>query len=473
MSEAFFKQAVASEKKGQVDLAATLYERILEQFPTHPATLYNLATLNAKRNDYARAIDLYERFFQVEPDFTKAYYNAALCYMKKGDIDRATLLLTTAVTLVPEYADAQHLLGGIYLRQNDFDKAKIHLQAAINARHDDAHAHCHMGMLYFHLSCFDESQHHLTHSIALDSMLPEAHYHLGLIALKKGDFDEADMHFQSAVARDVTHFSALYNLALIKKKQRQFNLARHYIEKAYALSPRHPFIAYLYAVLKSETGLDTTPTDFVASLFDHYADDYDAHLTEVLKSDLPAKCRSIFNSILPQLSGKRWGVVTDLGCGTGLCGLAFRDIADQLIGTDLSEKMLEKAREKTIYDILYHENMLDTLKRFDHHVDLILCCDTLVYVGALEPFFEAVSNALRPNGYVLFTCEAYEGDMFTLSLDGRFAHSQAYLKKCAAVYGFEMVAFEETSLRDQQGEGVRGYVVILRSAIPYQYIHHK
>ena len=124
-SEAYFKQAVASEKDGNVDLAATMYERILENIPTHPATLYNFATLNAKRRRYADAIALYERLLTVEPNAPQACYNAAICYMKLSDVSRAVDYLQKAVTMDPHYEDAHHLLGGIchvlYTRCNKTD----------------------------------------------------------------------------------------------------------------------------------------------------------------------------------------------------------------------------------------------------------------------------------------------------------------------------------------------------------------
>ncbi len=42
----------------------------------------------------------------------------------------------------------------------------------------------------------------------------------------------------------------------------------------------------------------------------------------------------------------------DAGCGTGLCGPIFRNISGSMIGVDLSPEMVEKARERKVYDEL-------------------------------------------------------------------------------------------------------------------------
>ncbi|MFI4955998.1 MAG: tetratricopeptide repeat protein [Gammaproteobacteria bacterium] len=453
-NEAFFKQAVESEKQGQIDLAATLYQRILENMPRHPGTLYNFATLNAKRNDFDQAILLFERMLDVEPDFAQAYYNVAICYMKKGDVRTAMTHLKNAVTLVPHYVEAQHLLGGILLRMDKFQEAEVHLKAALAANPDHPAVLCHMGIAYVHLGRMDDARENLIRSIALDSSLAEAHYHLGLVALKAGQIDEADTHFQSTIARDPQHFSAYYNLALIKKKQAQYKLAEHFIEKAYAIAPEHPFVAYLYGILNTSKAPTVTPPDYVASLFNEYAPYYDEHLTKVLNSDLPMTCLAVFKKV----HDKPVNTTVDLGCGTGLCGAMFRDQTQRLIGVDLSEKMLDKARDKKIYDTLYQEDMLAMLRRAEHKIDLVLCCDALVYVGALEPFFEALKKALKEGGHALFTCEAGESP-FALSIDGRFTHSEYYIRDCAMQHGFTINAFENTVLREQNGKPVMGYVV--------------
>ncbi|WP_371440254.1 methyltransferase domain-containing protein [Candidatus Coxiella mudrowiae] len=46
----------------------------------------------------------------------------------------------------------------------------------------------------------------------------------------------------------------------------------------------------------------------------------------------------------------------NFGCGTGLCGEYFKPLAKELIGVDLSEKILLIAKNKNIYNILLKIN---------------------------------------------------------------------------------------------------------------------
>ena len=85
----------------------------------------------------------------------------------------------------------------------------------------------------------------------------------------------------------------------------------------------------------------------------------------------------------------------DLGCGTGLAGVAFRDCVERLEGIDLSPGMVAEARAKGIYDALHVGEVVAHLKAAtDRQFDLILAADVLVYVGDLAPLFLEVARVL-------------------------------------------------------------------------------
>ena len=54
--------------------------------------------------------------------------------------------------------------------------------------------------------------------------------------------------------------------------------------------------------------------------------------------------------ILKENPGGTLGSVLKLGCGTGLAGLEIKEHCTKLEGIDLSKSMLEKARNRDIYD---------------------------------------------------------------------------------------------------------------------------
>ena len=73
----------------------------------------------------------------------------------------------------------------------------------------------------------------------------------------------------------------------------------------------------------------------MAGLFDQYAHEYDMHMTGVLGYAVPRQLRELVAPYLvqPPLA------ILDLGCGTGLSGAVFQDLAHTLVGIDLSPNM--------------------------------------------------------------------------------------------------------------------------------------
>lgn len=78
-----------------------------------------------------------------------------------------------------------------------------------------------------------------------------------------------------------------------------------------------------------------------AARFDEHADEYD----DSQDSEAYRACASLVIEHAGRgLTGSE--VVLDLGCGTGAIGLALAEDAGRVVGRDVSEGMLERAREK-------------------------------------------------------------------------------------------------------------------------------
>jgi predicted TPR repeat methyltransferase len=156
--------------------------------------------------------------------------------------------------------------------------------------------------------------------------------------------------------------------------------------------------------------------------------------------------------------------VLDLGCGTGLAGMAFEDTAERLDGIDLSPAMIEKSRLLGIYDQLVVGDIESGLAAFDRRYDLILAADTVVYLGDLAPLFAAVAAHLVEDGMFLFTAESKEGEGFELGPKRRWRHSEPYLRAQAEKAGLEVAGLLAASPRAEAGVPVDGFAVALRLA---------
>lgn len=204
------------------------------------------------------------------------------------------------------------------------------------------------------------------------------------------------------------------------------------------------------------------PASYVRALFDAYACDYDEHLTEELHYAAPAQLRAL---VVEHLAIEA-GTVADLGCGTGLCGLQFRDLATKLLGVDLSARMLQRARARACYDQLVEADVVDFLRRHKASFSLLVAADVLVYIGDLAPVFAAAAAALRPGGGFAFTVEGATGSRWRALRSGRYAHPVAYVQRLAAQARLEIVARRDAALRTQHGGPVAGDVWLLRKPLP-------
>ena len=86
--------------------------------------------------------------------------------------------------------------------------------------------------------------------------------------------------------------------------------------------------------------------------------------------------------------------ILDLGCGTGLAGERFKDLAQggRLDGVDISPRMIEQARKRHIYDELLVGNFETILAAPGPSYDLILSADAMVYLGRLGPTLAVVAH---------------------------------------------------------------------------------
>jgi SAM-dependent methyltransferase len=137
-------------------------------------------------------------------------------------------------------------------------------------------------------------------------------------------------------------------------------------------------------------------------------------------------------ALLPPLSRQR---VVDLGCGYGwFCRWAREQGASHVLGLDLSEKMLARARALTSdAAIIYVRADLECLGLAPAAFDLAYSSLALHYVVDLEGLFASMHRALAPGGRLVFSAEhpiysAANRGGWSVGSDGRKVWSvEAYL----------------------------------------------
>ncbi|MBE6038401.1 MAG: class I SAM-dependent methyltransferase [Anaerofustis stercorihominis] len=111
-----------------------------------------------------------------------------------------------------------------------------------------------------------------------------------------------------------------------------------------------------------------------------------------------------FRELLPDFAGKR---VLDLGCGYGWhCRYAAENGASEVLGIDLSERMLKRADEINSHENITYRHM--GICEFDYPVeyyDVAISNLALHYIEDLDTVYKNIFNTLRPGGCFVFNIE--------------------------------------------------------------------
>jgi predicted TPR repeat methyltransferase len=267
---------------------------------------------------------------------------------------------------------------------------------------------------------------------------------------------------EAAIKLDTASTLPMERLAKYHIRARRPREAIGLLRRILRRDPAHAEARFLLGGLTGdrEATRGSPPSAWIADLFDSYAAQFEEHLTTELHYRVPeALARLVAASGRIADASAR---VVDLGCGTGLVGAHLRPHARTLIGSDLSARMITRARERGVYDDLRCEDLGATLER-ERDVDVVIAADVFIYVGALESTFAACSRALRVGGLLAFSVERTHEDDVVLRSTLRYAHSDVYVRRLASEHGFTVQHAEPSVLRIDDAQPVHGMLYVLRA----------
>ena len=130
--------------------------------------------------------------------------------------------------------------------------------------------------------------------------------------------------------------------------------------------------------------------------------------------------------LLPDFAGKQ---VLDLGCGYGWhCIYAMEHGAASCVGIDLSEKMLEVARNKTKFpQVSYRRMAMEDIDFAPESFDVVLSSLAFHYVKDFPSLLQKIHRCLTPGGDFVFSVEhpvftAYGSQDWYYDADGNILH---------------------------------------------------
>jgi predicted TPR repeat methyltransferase len=196
---------------------------------------------------------------------------------------------------------------------------------------------------------------------------------------------------------------------------------------------------------------------YVAALFDDYA----ARFETALVGSLRYKTPDMLVDALVASGFAQARLTYDLGCGTGLMGVALGARAGRLEGVDLSPRMLAEARGKGLYARLSEGDLVAFLSEAPGAADLIVAADVFNYVGPLDPVLAAAAARLAPGGRLAFSLERHDGpEPLIVGESLRFAHQTAAAEAAVSRAGLTLLSRTDCVLREDRGQPVAGVLLI-------------
>lgn len=462
-----------------MEKALTYYTMALDQNPHYAQAHNNLGSIYAAKNEYHNALLHYKKAVHAEPDFAAAHFNLGLLLLQHQELNAAQTQFNNVITLNPGQIEAQFYLGLLFLEKNELAEAEQAFQAVLALNSEHVEALTNLGVIALKKDKKQEAIDYFSKALALDNEQLDARnnlaatfmhhdlfenalmhydvllqkepdnleylYNSGVAQMALGHLNEAILFFEQLLQLQPRHAPALNNMAAIFLRLEQRDKAREFLEKALAINPDDAVSKHmLHALTGNSSHAQTTP-EYAANLFNNYALYYDKHMQEQLHYSIPKfVARTLYDLQLPTDNK-----TLDLGCGTGLTGVVLSEFSSELIGVDVSEKMLAVARNRGIYSQLVCEELGAFLHQDKRQFNLIVAADVLPYFGSLDDLFKAVKKHMEPQAYFLFTTEISDTKPWKLEISARFSHHPDYLSELANSIGLQVLKAEKIPARLQ------------------------
>tara|TARA_Y100001960_G_scaffold332863_2_gene435221 strand:- start:1077 stop:1733 length:657 start_codon:yes stop_codon:yes gene_type:complete len=185
--------------------------------------------------------------------------------------------------------------------------------------------------------------------------------------------------------------------------------------------------------------------------YETWADTYDEEVNEDLGYAQPARCAAALADVAQSIDGGTGGRLLDVGCGTGLSGLALRDAGfTNQDGCDFSQPMLERAIATGIYQRLFEADLNEGLQVGDGTYDYAAAVGVFSFGHLEPPVLREVLRVVRLGGAVVVGLNDHFWDLGTFTTELEAIQAD----------GIARVTFQEHG-DHLPGAGIGGWVVVL------------
>jgi predicted TPR repeat methyltransferase len=318
-------------------------------------------------------------------------------------------------------------------------------------------ARIHYCLALYHGDCgnLGEALRALDASLRIDPLNAKAHNNRGSVLLRVDRTTEAEAAFRRAIELDPRLAPPYVNLGHILEQRAANDEAVAVYEEAMAQGLDREVFEQCRAVA-SRTLTRASPAGWVRDTFDNFAPAFDVRLREIgyrMPEEIARRLAERAGSPLD---------ILDLGCGTGLVGVALAGMKRRMVGIDLSPKMLQYATNRGVYDETHVAEIHEYLRTVaSSSFDVVVATDVFIYIGALEEVFVESARILRAGGWFAFSTEEQPVGDYELLPTGRYAQSMSYIGRLAA-HDFTVRDAEPAIVRHERGAALGGRIYLLQ-----------
>jgi protein O-GlcNAc transferase len=257
---ASFEDALALYNSGEVEMATSVLELVVEQEPLHADALITLGFSYWRRSKLVEAQKVLDKALAIQPTNVSGVRALGMVMYGMGKLDRAKELLLRCVTIAPDqpqgwltlglveqrlealkkaeecfkkalelepnYAEAMNNLGTVYLSQKNYGPARDLFLRAIREKPRLTDAYRSLYKLLRELGSDHEALIVLRRAVRIDPKDANAWNDLGNIYRDLSDTPRSIAAYRSAIATDPNHIDAQGNLSCVLANDGDYKGAR-------------------------------------------------------------------------------------------------------------------------------------------------------------------------------------------------------------------------------------------------------
>lgn len=451
--------ALCLVKKKLFKQGIAVLNKAIKLDPRNPTLFVNLSNIYQAIGDLEQALTATKQALKLHSQYSEAFNQLGNIYYKQKQYVEAINNYKKAISINPNFMEARSNLGNTFALVDDYEASVAEYEFVLNYEPENFTIRLNLALAYMKLSKFPESNSafsKIVHKINDSETLSK----IAEVKAECGDINGAIEFYRKTLAIDEYRSRCWHNLAVLFLKTRSLDDAKNCFKKAVLQDPLNQSAKHMLSALEG-TNTESAPVEYIQQLFDNYADRYNVHMLKELKYQVPLLLRELLAKD-PILAKKSFLHGLDLGCGTGIASIYFRDPCVNLIGLDLSLNMLKHAKSLGSYDHCIYGDVKQ-LPFTPNTFDLVIAADVFVYFGKLDLVINNIARVMKQGGILLFNIEKSEYDELKLLTSGRYAHTVDYLLETLEEQGFSILHHQEAVIRKNNNADLIGELIMAKS----------